>query len=253
MEIKIDDLKIYYKVSGSGKNLILLHGWRQDQNTWNLLAPYLAEKYRVWRLDLPAFGLSDAPKTAWSTPKYADFLDKFIRANKIRKTTIIAHSFGARSAIFLASQKPKYLDKLVLINPAGLKPKKGFRKQFAFVTAKVGKIFFSIPGLSAQKKKVKERFYSLLQNEDYLRSGILKEIFNAIINEDLIKNLKRINNPTLLIWGKNDTITPVSDAKIFNKNIKKSKLEIIEKSAHFPYIENQYEFVKVLEPFLKEK
>jgi len=253
MQTKIDDQKIYYKVSGTGPNLLLLHGWRQDQNTWNLLAPYLAEKFRVWRLDLPGFGLSDMPETAWGTPKYADFLDKFIRANKIRKLTIIAHSFSARPVVFLAAQKPKYLDKIVLMNASCFKPSKNLGKSLAFVTAKVGRIFFSIPGLKGQKQKVQKKFYQIIQNEDYLSKGQIKELFQKVIDEDLSVLMKKIKNPTLIVWGKNDKVTPVSNGKKMQKMITKSELAIISKAEHFPYIENQSEFVKYLEKFLEKK
>lgn len=253
MQTKIDGLKIYYKVSGSGKNLLFLHGWHQDQNTWNLLAPYLAEKYKVWRIDLPGFGLSEMPENAWGTPKYADFLDKFIRSLKIRKLSIIAHSFGARPVIFLAGQRPAYLDKLVLISTGALWPIKSIKQGLTFLTAKVGKIFFSIPGLNKQKLKVQKRFYQVIKNEDYLSEGFIREVFEKAINEDLRPVLSKVKNQTLIVWGKSDKVSSIKNGRIINKKIKKSELAIIPKSEHFPYIENQVEFVKVLEKFLVSK
>ena len=81
----------------------------------------------------------------------------------------------------------------------------------------------------------------------------MKETLVKLVNEDLTDKLYKINVPTLLIWGDNDTATPLSDAKIMNKNIKDSGLVIYENCSHFSFIENKEKTILVLKSFLNIK
>ena len=103
MEIYIDGLKINYINKGTGKNILLLHGWGVCMDLYKNLINQLAKSNNVYALDLPGFGKSDEPNEIWNVDKYVDFVQKFIKKLNLKEINLIGHSFGGRIIIKLAN------------------------------------------------------------------------------------------------------------------------------------------------------
>src|SRR3989344_7528691 len=102
MYITLNDQNIYYQKIGQGKNLIMLHGWKQDVSTFHNVGDILKENFTVWLIDLPGFGRSESPKKAFTVSDYSKIIAEFIKEQKINKPHLLGHSVGGNIAIKFA-------------------------------------------------------------------------------------------------------------------------------------------------------
>lgn len=221
-----------YKKVGNGKEIILLHGWGSNKETFDNVANHLKEDFCCYQIDLPGFGESELSR-AYSLEDYTTVLREFILEHKIIKPIILGHSFGGRIAINYASMYE--VEKLVLINSAGIRR---FNLK-VYLKIKCYKLF--------KKFNLKKEFGSI----DYKNSSdILKGTMNKIVPIDLRETMKYINSETLILWGEEDKTTPLKDGILMNKLINNSLLVKIPNSKHFPYLENFRYFMIMLNSFL---
>ena len=249
MYIRINDQNIYYQNLGSGKDLIMLHGWKQDVSTFHNVSEELKKHFTLWLIDLPGFGRSENPKKDFTVEDYSDIIAEFIKINKISRPNLLGHSVGGRISIVLASKYPEIIDKLILEDSAGIRPKRDLLKFLFYPVAKILK--YLLPDLLNIKTKLRHRLYKNLES-DYLTAGKLKGTLTNILKEDLTSNLSKIKNQTLIIWGSNDPNQESSpqNAKIMYQKIPFSKLEFIEGAGHFPHTENPQKFLYFVMDFL---
>lgn len=213
------------------KTIVILHGWRSKISRWQPLAKILSERYKVYLPVLPGFGKQKL-SYAWNLTDYTNWFDDYLKENKILDPILIAHSNGGRLAIDYIAKKDK-VRRLVLISSAGIVNKESFKKVFFFVLAKSGKSFFKIPPISFIRKPATWFLYTIIGEKDYyLAKGFLKPTMVNLINANLMPLLSKVNLPCLILWGKDDEVTPLSDAKIFSKKIKKSRLRIYSDAGH---------------------
>lgn len=247
MYIQIKGQNIYYQKLGKGQNLIMLHGWKQDVSSFWEVAGLLKGQFTLWLIDLPGFGRSDNPKTAFSVSDYAEIIKDFINQMGIKNPILLGHSLGGRIAIKLASKYPQILYKLILEDSAGIRPKRDIPKFIFYTLAKIFK--YLVPNIFNLKEKVRVKFYKGLES-DYLTAGSLKDTFTKVLNEDLTADLPRIKTETLIIWGKQDKSVSPSVGKRMYQSIEKSKLIIFENVGHFPHLENPERFVYYVKDFI---
>lgn len=246
MYYKYRGLNIAYDVLGKGNPIILLHGWGTSKNTFTSLKEEISKNYEVHALDLIGFGKSDEPFKPYSLNDYVLFLRDYIKNKNIINPIILGHSFGGRIAIKYTSIF-KDVSKLILVDSAGIR-RINLSNKFKILKYKVLKKWYK---LTSNKK-----MYNLLINNsgsyDYkLASSVMKQTLSLIVNENLNKHIKKIKTTTLIIWGKNDKVTPYKDALYLKKHIKESKLVSFENTGHFPYLENKEDFNKVVKEFLE--
>lgn len=249
MFINVDGINVYYEITGHGNPILLLHGWGVDISSFKPLIEFLKKKYNVFVLDFPGFGKSDTPESPWNAGTYSDFLAKFMEQISLKKTDIIAHSFGGRVAIKLAAEQPEIINKLILVDAAGIKPRRTCKYYFKTVFAKTGKAAEKVMGDFG--KKIKERIYQHIGSKDFQNAGSMKNTFIEIINEDLQPLLKKIIAPTLLIWGEDDMETPVYMAKIMEKEIEDAGLVLLKNAGHYSYLDQFQQFCVIINNFLK--
>lgn len=247
MYLKVGGQNLYYQKIGRGRNLVILHGWGNDASSFWGLVPLLKDNFTLYLIDLPGFGRSDLPKKPFTVSDYAQIIKEFILKCKIKKPNILGHSVGGRIAIKLAAY-PKLIDKLILEDAAGIKPQRGlFKVIFYFLT----KIFKFFPNFFNLKELLRLKFYSSLES-DYLHAGPLKQTLQNILAEDLSKDIAKIQNQTLLIWGEKDPTpeTSVKNGKKMYQLIKDSRIEIFEGVGHFPHLEKPKIFAHYVKDFL---
>ncbi len=219
--------------------MLFLHGYLADKRSFAYQYPYFKNKYNLHALDLRGFGENKGMEFPYSLLDYAEEVKTYLKENKIVKPSVIAHSFGARIAIYLSATEPELFDKIVLTGPAGLKPKKSLKKFFKKSAFKLMKRFV--------KRERLKKFYS----PDYLAlDPVMKESFKKIVGFHLDDKIKFIKNPTLIICGLKDKDTPLYMAKRLNKGIENSKLLTFKGAGHFCFIDKPFRFNKEVEEFL---
>ena len=125
MQCEILGLKTEYARAGSGKPVLILHGWGCDINAIAPVANCVAALgYEAVSLDFPGFGKTEEPKEPWGVPEYAAFTREFIKKQGLEGCSVACHSFGGRVTIMLASAEPELFDKLIMIDTAGVRPKR---------------------------------------------------------------------------------------------------------------------------------
>lgn len=253
MIVTVNGLKIYYEAAGEGSPVLLLHGWGCDAGTMRPLLKTLREALpgRIIALDFPGFGFSDPPDRPWSVGDYCDFLAAYLDQMGLDCVDIVAHSFGGRVAIKLAAQTPARVRRLILVDSAGIRPRRTLRYHLKVAIAKTVKLVFrAAPGMARFLHL--DRLAARQASSDYQRAGELRSTFVRVVNEDLQADLSFIQAPTLLIWGERDDSTPLADAQIMRRLIPISRLEVIPGAGHFAFLDHAAEFYKILIPFLGE-
>lgn len=235
---------------GKGIPIVLMHGWGTNIESLSPIYLSLQKWGKVIVFDFPGFGQTDFPPAAWGVGDYTDWLIFLLQTLEIEKADFLGHSFGGRVGIKLASSYPKIVNKLILVDSAGVRQfEMTWRNKILRLITKVGKpILYSLPNQIGSK--LRWRFYRSIGSTDYLTAGRLKETYQKVINEDLEPLLSKISSPTLLLWGENDQSTPLSDGVLMSKNISNSKLVVIKNAGHYPFVDIPSEVNEQIEKFL---
>jgi len=253
MNIIINGLNINYIDEGNGRNVLLLHGWGANIQTMMPIFNILKDKCRVVALDLPGFGESDIPNEPWDSFNYAEFIKIFIDKIGIKDIILFGHSHGGRISIILSSKYDNLIKKLILIDSAGLIPKRHLKYYFKVYSFKFLKLMYTTFAKGDSKDKRLENFYKRFGSVDYKATqGIMRQTMVKVINDNLIDLLSSINAPTLLIWGENDEDTPLYMGKLMEERIKDSGLIVLKGAGHFSYVDCYEQFKAVIIVFLKE-
>ena len=240
---KYKGLKINYKDFGNkdGLPIIYLHGWGQNIAMMEPIAKPFEKTHRLIILDLPGFGVSDEPESAWTLDDFVEMLKALLDKLDIKTPNLIGHSFGGKISLLYAS---KYeVNKLMLLaSPYKVKIKK------PSVKVKLLKKAANIPGL----KKIAEKMKKHIGSTDYKNaSPIMREILVKHVNTDLTNEVSKIKCPTFIIWGTNDEAVPVEDAYELEKLIKDSGLSIYEGCTHYAYLERVAQTNAIIKTFIK--
>lgn len=238
-----------YRDEGQGPVVLMLHGWKDDLHTFDALVPVLADKYRVVRLDLPGFGGSDMPSSAWKLGDYAGFVKAFADKLQINVETLIGHSLGGRITIKGTAEGTFAPRRIVLIASAGIAKRKTSRNVALRVVAKIGKAATALWPLNIFRRSLRRKLYEKI-GSDYFAAGALKDTFVNIIEEDLQVAASQISVPALLVWGSADTTTPLGDGKRLQGLIKGSRLHIVEGAGHFVHREHPNDVARAIDEFI---
>lgn len=251
MECQIDGLKINYEDEGTGKTLLFLHGWGSSLQSFRCITDQIKDTYRIIRLDFPGFGGSDCPPEPWNVDDYVDLTRKFIKSLGLDCVNLIGHSFGGRVIIKMASSQNDFkIDKIVLVDSAGIMPVKTLKKRIRTRVFKIGKGILLIPFIKKAFPDALEKYRRMFGSADYNNaSGVIRDTMVRVVNEDLEPYLPSIKYPTLLIWGDQDTATPMRDAKIMESKIPDAGLVVVEGGEHFSFLKNPYLVATVMRTF----
>lgn len=239
MKIKIDNVEVNYIQYGEGSDVLLLHGWGQNIQMMRPLGDNLCSNHRITIIDFPGFGESSEPPVAWSVRNYAVLVEKLVEKLNIKKPTVIGHSFGGRVAIYFSANNP--IDKLVLFGSPCMK-----EKEELTLSVRILKKIKKLPGMD----KFGDFMKQYIGSPDYrAASPIMRQTLVNVVNEDLASFARRIEEPTLLIWGEHDEAVPVEEARELEKIMIDAAL-IVLPGTHYAYLENLGQVINILNSFI---
>jgi pimeloyl-ACP methyl ester carboxylesterase len=231
--------------------VVVLHGWGAHIEAVEPIVGPLAAETEVVVIDLPGFGESADPPEAWSSEDYARFLATLLASEGISRCHLIGHSRGGAIAICLAVQQPALVERLVLCDSAGLRPKRGWRYRSRVAVAKIGRVvgLFGPPG-----RRLQDRMRSRVASTDYAEaSPAMRDTFRRVIAEDLSGHLPRIAVPSLLVWGDADEDTPLWMGERMTELLPDGALVVFEGAGHFSYADQPGRFAQLTRTFLCEQ
>ncbi len=247
--VTINGLNFHYTMQGGGSPIILMHGWGCNLATLASIENAAKDTHTVYNVDFPGFGQSQEPSEVWGVEQYTRLIEEFVKIENIQNPILLGHSFGGRVGILYSSRNK--VDKLILVDAAGVKPRRSLKYYFKVYTYKAGK---RLMPLIYGKKKAQERIEAMRArrgSSDYNNaSPMMRAILSKVVNEDLKYCMPKISAPTLLIWGENDTATPLSDAKTMEKLIPNAGLVSFPGCGHYSFLDNPVQFTAVLRSFL---
>lgn len=251
MFTEINGLRVHYEVSGEGQPVLLLHGWGANLGTFQHVHKFLEKDFMVYSIDFPGFGESEEPHQPWGIYDYADFTKLFINQFDVQNPILVGHSFGGRVSIIYAAKHP--VNKVILVDSAGIKPKRKFNYYVKVYTFKTAKQLFKLPILKNYSDQVINNMRSTFGSSDYKNvAGVMQQTMVKVVNEDLKYLLPDIKAPTLLIWGENDNATPVADAKIMEKIIPNAGLAVLKNASHYSFLDKPNDFLIIIDNFLEK-
>lgn len=234
--------------------ILILHGWSKNMrgNRYNAIQSLLEKKgFTVLAPDLPGFGTNPLKKEKLEFDDYITFVHDYMKRLNIKKAILLGHSFGGRIAIRFSATYPNLVAKLILAGASGIpRPLPSLKKKIIYAVTKILRPFFSIPPFSLFYIFFRKLIYYFIGEMDYYKAGSLRETFKQVHKVSIVYDLPKITTPTLIVWGENDTIIPLTDGKLMHDTIKNSKLIIVKNSTHkLPY-ENPKAFMEAIDSFL---
>jgi pimeloyl-ACP methyl ester carboxylesterase len=232
--------------------IVVLHGWGAHIEA---VAPILAAldgAPDLIALDLPGFGESEPPPEAWDADDYARFVLAFLDELEVPRAHFVGHSHGGRVSIAIAADRPERVGRLLLVDSAGLRPKRGWQYRRRVAVAKLGRVAAKLGGRPG--RRLQERLRARVASRDYLEaSEAMRGTFRAVIAADLSDRLPRITAPTLLVWGDRDDDTPLWMANRMEELIPDAGLVVLEGAGHYSYADSPGQFGAVARRFLLEQ
>jgi pimeloyl-ACP methyl ester carboxylesterase len=269
--IEVNGMNVHYRDEGNPNDsvpLVLIHGTGSSLHTFDEWVKILKESHRIVRMDIPAFGLTGPdPKHDYSMEKYVNFIENFLEAKGIKQCILGGNSLGGQISWQFALAHPQKVKKLILIDAAGYAIKSQ-KPVLAFRVARMPVIkncmtFItpytlarkSVESVYADKSKVTDalvdRYFELT-----LRTGnrqAFVDRLNMLYDTTNIPKIKTIQIPTLVLWGEQDLLIPMENAKLFHDDLPNDTMVILKNMGHVPMEENPAESLKPVLDFLRKK
>lgn len=263
--IAFEGMNIHYRKTGSGPTLFLMHGVSSSLHTWEVWQEKLSKDFTVITIDIPSFGLTGPnPQEDYSLEMYMRTIDHITSILGIDTMYIGGNSYGGYLSWNYAIHQPEKVKKVLLLDAAGYEIK-GFKDlgfklmsnsylgfvatRFTpkFVVIKSTKNVYGNPDLLTDE--VATRYYDLLLRKGN-RDGFVKILQDKKDWKATEANIKKVSQPTLIIWGSDDQLIPVADAFRFNKDIVGSEIKIYDGVGHVPMEEIPNESAELAREFL---
>ena len=197
--------------------------------------------------------LGEADILAKRIQDYVDFVLKFLEPFAPKKVTFLGHSFGGRVIIKMASRDlPFEIEKVILVDSAGVKPKKTAAQKIRQRNYKIGRKILETAPVKALFPDALEEFRRSHGSADYnSATPVMRQTLVNTVNEDLVEYMPNMKMPVLLVWGENDDATPLSDAKLMEQLMPDAGLVTLKNCGHYSFLEQQFTFNKVLASFME--
>ena len=250
-------IKVKFFTCGTGKPLVMLHGWGVDSGTLRDTAEALSDLRSCYLVDLPGFGDAPEPPEAWSVDDYADLVEAFIRELET-PVDILAHSFGGRITLKLCAREGSdaLIDSVLITGGAGMKPQRSAKFYLRKYFAKALKAPFQLLPGGMQERGLgwlrSTKLWKSLGSSDYKQlSGVMRETFVRTVSEYLEPCLPKIDQEVLLLWGENDSATPLYQAKRMENGLKNAALVTIDHAGHYAFLDRPKRFQAIARAFFE--
>ena len=254
--ININGINVHYRDEGNSNDsipIVLIHGTGSSLHAYDIWSDNLKKNNRIIRMDLPAFGLTGPFLSRdYSISNYTTFLKEFLDSINIKQCILVGNSLGGEIAWRFALEEPLMAKKLILIDPGGY-PVISKSVPIAFKLAKIpilNKFLTYITPRFLVRASVENVYFDKSKVSDtlvnrYFELSLRKGNRNAIIDRLKVSttltngtkthdNIKKIKQPTLIIWGSDDQLIPVENGYKFKNDITNSKLIVMQQTGHVP-------------------
>ncbi len=237
--IEIDGIQINETIIGDGQPLVMLHGWGANIKLLQPLADKLVTYgYQIFMFDHLGFGESQDPPYPYTIFDYANFCVKYFDYHKLDKTHIFGHSFGGRLSLILGSDYAHRINKIVISDGAGLVTPTPIHKQIRLKSYKSIRDSLYKVGAKSLADALRDKYNQRYASTDFQQvSGVMRQTFINVVNQDLLDYARRISVPTVLIWGDKDEDTPLWQGQKLAESIPDSALIIHEGAGHYAYLD----------------
>ncbi|ELR68271.1 dihydrolipoamide acetyltransferase [Fulvivirga imtechensis AK7] len=265
--IDLSGRRTHYIEKGKGDPVILLHGFFYDSYLWAENIDALAKNHKVYALDLWGFGYSTREPLDYGYQLYADQVLQFMDHLSIPTASLAGQSMGGGTAILFCLLHRERVNKLILVNSAGLPNKPPLDSKIACIRG-VGEFIFGLKTEAIRKNSLKEAFvhktelvtqhyfehvtcfHKIRHTTEVLLTVLRKNFFDKLSDE--IHRLATVDVPILIVWGKYDKAISLRHGEEMNRILKNSRLEILDNAGHVSNFDCAEQFNKLAVEFLTE-
>ena len=259
--MEVDGTRVRYVDVGEGPTVVLLHGFASSIENWITVMPKLVKDHRVIAIDLRGFGWTDRPVADYSPAAQAKLLKAVLDERKVGKVSLVAHSWGSSVALAFALEYPQQVERIALYDAWVYDSQ--LPSMFHMARAKgIGEVLFGLFYSERYEDRLTLGFY----DPDVVSEGLSEEVAKAFDRpgtrfaalesvrgmrfDEMAPRYHTITAPTLLLWGREDVVTPVSNGEKLVRELPNAQLKIYPLCGHFPMIEAVSESTRDLDVFL---
>lgn len=251
--------KIKYVEAGSGPVVVLLHGLGGNSMNWAFNTPALAQKFRVVVPDQVGFGQSDKPLVNYRIGTYVDFLDKFLAELKVERATLVGNSMGGWIAAAYTLKYPGKVERLVLVDAAGFAPPKefdmnalaGLNPSTRDEMKRLANLVFYNPMFKSDAAVDVLLAQRMSAGDGYTIQRLVESIYRG--DDMLDGKLSAIKQPVLIVWGREDGLTPLArEGEKFKRELPSAQMLVFDGCGHVPQVEKAAEFNAAVLKFLSQ-
>ncbi len=230
-------MPVGYEAAGEGEPVVLVHGLSGSTRWWYRNVPDIAERHRIYLVDLPGFGRMRSLRRRFVLAEAADWLSEWMDAVGLERAHLVGHSMGGYICLRLAASRPAAVRRLALVAPAGVPTGRSMVGHLA-------------PLLGAARYAPPSFLPVLVRDAVRMGPTTLWRAARDLLAEDVREDLRRIEAPTLLVWGKRDPLVPPAVGDLLREEIPDSRLLVLERAAHVPMFDRPEEFDAAVLAFL---
>ncbi len=228
---------VRYEAVGEGEPVVLVHGLSGSTRWWSRNVSEIAERYRIYLVDLPGFGAMRRLRRRFVLAEAASWLSEWMDAVGLERAHLVGHSMGGYICLRLAARRPAAVRRLVLVAPAGVPTGRSM-------------VGYLGPLLGAARHATPSFLPILLRDAVRMGPSTLWRAARDLLAEDVREDLRRVEAPTLLVWGRRDPLVPPAVGDLLREEIPDSRLLVLERAAHVPMFDRPEAFDAALLAFL---
>jgi pimeloyl-ACP methyl ester carboxylesterase len=261
--LQLEGTRVRYLDVGEGPPVVLLHGFASSIENWVTVIPQLKKTHRVIAIDLKGFGWTDRPVADYSPAAQASLVKAVLDSRGVKQAAFVAHSWGSSVALAFALAYPERISRLALYDAWVYESQ--LPSMFQMARAKgLGEALFGLFYSERSDERITLGFYDpeivsqqLVDDVEraFERPGTKAAALATVRGmdfKDLEKTYPQVKVPTLLLWGREDVVTPPSIGERLVRQLPRARMTVYPRCGHFPMIEASAESTRDLTDFLEE-